>query len=404
MKRKFLSAGTGVVVVAAVMCALLLNRKPQRFQTQFMDVFDTISMVISYTKTEHQFNTEYTKVHDELVTDHKLFDIYNDYTGQGNLKSANSPTDEASGADSTDQLLHNLKMVNDNAGVQPVKVDQRIIDLLKWGKTVYTLTDGKVNIAYGAVLSIWHDHREIGMADPSKGTVPDMAELQEAAKHTNIDDVVIDEAAGTVFLRDPEMRLDVGGIAKGYSADDAAAMYINMKEKSTLLNLGGNIRSIGRRADGTAWVCPVESPTYRDSGTGEPYALTTGLHDMSLVTSGDYERYYTVDGVRYHHIIDPDTLFPSTYHRSVTILTENSALADALSTALFSMSEEDGRVLLDKIRSGEAQLELPFAEDEGSSTGTSADGDIGGIPVDAMWIDADGNMTMTDGFRAYVTG
>ena len=108
MKRKFLSAGTGVVVVAAAMCALLLNRKPQRFQTQFMDVFDTISMVISYTKTEHQFNTEYTKVHDELVTDHKLFDIYNDYTGQGNLNSANSPTDEAFGADSTDQLRHSL--------------------------------------------------------------------------------------------------------------------------------------------------------------------------------------------------------------------------------------------------------------------------------------------------------
>ena len=335
------------------------NVKKERYNAQFLDVFDTVSMEIGYEADEDTFKSRYNDSHELLLKEHQLFDIYNDYDG-----------------------INNIKTINDNAGKEPVKVDAKLIELLKWGKEIYTLTDGKLNIAYGAVLRLWHEKREIGMADPSKGELPDEEALKEAAKHTNIDDVIIDEEAGTVFLKDPEMSLDVGGIAKGYATEDAAKLIEGAGSDSFMLNLGGNLRAIGLKDNTEKWVCPVENPTYRDNRTGDQYAVVTYLEDASLVTSGDYERYYVVDGERYHHIVDPDTMYPAKYHRSVTILTHDSALADALSTALFCMSVDDGKALIKSISEGNSCL--------GNSERVGR--------IDAMWIEADGTQEFTDGF------
>ena len=333
--------------------------KKERYNAQFLDVFDTVSMEIGYEASEEDFKSRYKDSHDLLLKEHQLFDIYNDYEG-----------------------INNIKTINDNAGVAPVKVDAKLIELLKWGKEIYTLTNGKLNIAYGAVLRLWHDKREIGMADPEKGELPDEEALKEAAKHTNIDDVIIDEEAGTVFLKDPEMSLDVGGIAKGYATEDAAKLIEGAGSDSFMLNLGGNLRAIGLKDNKEKWVCPVENPTYRDNQTGDQYAIVTYLDNASLVTSGDYERYYVVDGERYHHIVDPDTMYPARYHRSVTILTHDSALADALSTALFCMSVEDGKALIKSISEGTSSL--------GNSERVGR--------IDAMWIESDGTQEFTEGF------
>ncbi len=370
MRKNFFSrnllASAAIITAAAVSavttgCAAKVPEK-SRFNVQFLDVFDTVSMEIGYEPDEDTFNERYTASHDLLLKEHQLFDIYNDYEG-----------------------VNNIKTINDNAGLEPVKVDEKLIELLKWGKDIYTLTDGKVNIAYGSVLKLWHEKREIGIADPDKGELPDEATLQEAAKHTDINDIIIDEDAQTVFLKDPDMSLDVGGIAKGYAAEDAAQLIEKAGSDSFMLNLGGNLRSIGLKNDTEKWVCPVENPTYRDNLTGDQYAIMTYLDNMSLVTSGDYERYYIVDGKRYHHIIDPDTLYPADYHRSVTILTHDSALADALSTALFCMSVEDGKALIESINNGTSSI-------SGSERASQ---------VEAMWIDADGNQDYTDGFLEY---
>ena len=333
--------------------------KKQRYNAQFLDVFDTVSMEIGYEPDEETFKSRYKDSHELLLKEHQLFDIYNDYDG-----------------------INNIKTINDNAGKEPVKVDAKLIELLKWGKEIYTLTNGKLNIAYGAVLRLWHDKREIGMADPEKAELPDEEALKEAAKHTNIDDVIIDEEAGTVFLKDPEMSLDVGGIAKGYATEDAAKLIEGAGSDSFMLNLGGNLRAIGLKNNTEKWVCPVENPTYRDNQTGDQYAIVTYLDNASLVTSGDYERYYVVDGERYHHIVDPDTMYPARYHRSVTILTHDSALADALSTALFCMSIEDGKALIKSISEGTSSL--------GRSERVGR--------IDAMWIEADGTQEFTEGF------
>ena len=187
-----------------------------------------------------------------------------------------------------------------------------------------------------------------GIEDPTKAELPDPAALEEAAKHTSIEDVIIDETAGTIYLKDPEMSLDVGGIGKGYATENAAKLIQNEGSENFLLNLGGNVRAIGIKGDGSKWVCPVESPEYRDSQTGDQYAITCYLDGRSLVTSGDYERYYVVDGQRYHHIIDKDTLAPATRFSSVSVMVSDSGVGDALSTALFCMPYEAGRALAER--------------------------------------------------------
>ena len=200
--------------------------KLERYNKQFLDVFDTVSMEIGFEKSEADFQKCYESSHAQLLKEHRLYDIYNDYEG-----------------------INNLKTVNDNAGIQPVKVDPDLLSLIKWGKEVYTLTDGKVNIAYGAVLRLWHDKREAGIEDPTHAELPDPAALEEAAKHTNIEDVIIDDAAGTIYLKDPEMSLDVGGIGKGYATENAAKLIQNEGSENFLLNLGGNVRAIGIKGD-----------------------------------------------------------------------------------------------------------------------------------------------------------
>ena len=118
--------------------------------------------------------------------------------------------------------INNIKTINDNAGIKPVKVDKRIIDLIKFSKDMYEKTNGKTNIAFGAVLSIWHEYRTIGIEDPANAALPSEEELRIASEHTNIEDIVIDEEHSTVFLSDPLMRLDVGAVAKGYATEQVS--------------------------------------------------------------------------------------------------------------------------------------------------------------------------------------
>ncbi len=251
---------------------------------------------------------------------HKLFDIYNTYEG-----------------------VVNIKALNDKAGEGPVKISSELFDFLEFSKEVYTLTRGEVNIAMGAVLSIWHDCREAGNEHPDEAALPDMALLTAAAEHTDINDLVLDKENMTAALLDPEMSLDVGAIAKGYSVEKIAEAIKNTGRSSYVIDSGGNIRAIGEKPDGSSWKTGIKNPF------GGEHIYTTELRDSAAVTSGNYERYYTVNGARYHHIIDKDTLMPSSYFASVTIIAPDSGLADALSTALFNMSYDEGRALADSL-------------------------------------------------------
>lgn len=216
-------------------------------------------------------------------------------------------------------------------------------------KEMHGLTGGKMNIAMGSVLSIWHDYRTEGLNQPALAKLPPMDLLTEAAGHTDINDIIIDEVNCTVYLADPKMTLDVGAFAKGYAVEMVARALEEMGKTNYVLNIGGNIRTIGPKADGSKWKTGIENPT-----GDEGYIEYIELETEAIVTSGSYQRYYVVAGKEYHHIIDKDTLMPAEGLLSVSIICSNSGLGDGLSTALFCMSIEDGMALIESLPDVEA--------------------------------------------------
>ena len=310
---------TCIVLLLSILmsgCAGQEAPEKKKYNATFLTLFDTVTSIVGYAEDEETFRTMTQNVHDELLVYHQLFDIYNDYEG-----------------------IDNLKTVNDSAGIAPVTVDRKIIDLLLDCKAYYELTGGKVNVAMGSVLHLWHVARNDGLNDPANAKLPSEEKLKEASLHTDFSCVEIDEAASTVFISDPAVRLDVGAIAKGWSVQQVA----ETAPEGLLISVGGNVCATGLKDEsGSQWVVGVQDPDLGDS-----YLHTLYLGKESLVTSGDYQRNFAVDGKLYHHIIDPETLYPSAYWRSVTILCEDSGLADALSTALFLLPREEGQKLLD---------------------------------------------------------
>ena len=320
------------LLLAALFLFAFTGCTKERYTVSWFDVFDTVTILLAYSDSEEEFSQQSQAIKQELTEYHKLYDIYHTYPD-----------------------MNNLKTINDNAGIAPVEVDQRIIDLLLLGKDLYTLTDGQVNIAMGSVLSIWHDARELAEQDPAAAAVPDMEQLQQAAAHTDINALIIDQQAGTVFLSDPEMRLDVGSLGKGYAAEMVMHTAQESGVEDALLSVGGNLRAIGKKPNGS-WTGGIQNP-WPDQENASLYTIE--LSDCALVTSGDYQRYYEVDGTRYHHIIDPDTLMPANYVNSVSVICPDSAMADGLSTALFNMSVEDGMALVESLENTEAVWLLP---------------------------------------------
>ena len=313
------------------------GEEKKQYTATFLTVFDTVTTIVGRDVSEESFTEKTQAIHDELLGYHQLFDIYHEYEG-----------------------LNNLKTVNDHPG-EPVEVEQAVIDLLLDCKAYYELTGGRVNAAMGSVLYLWHEAREDGLNDFANAYLPDSAALAEAAGHTSWDNVVIDDEANTVTVTDPMLRLDVGAIAKGWSVQRAA----ENAPSGLLISVGGNVCATGPKdSSGTPWVVGVQNPD-----GGDNYLHTLYLTKGSMVTSGDYQRAYMVDGEIYHHIIDPDTLYPGKLWRAVTVVCPDSGLADALSTALFLLPMEEGQKLLDECASF------------------------------AMWVDAEGNMYYSSGFE-----
>ena len=314
--KRLLSLLLAVSLIAGGCSSLPAAPQQKQYTATFLSLFDTVTTIVGKADSEEAFQAEAQAVRDELQIYHQLFDIYHDYDG-----------------------MNNLKTVNDQAGVAPVKVDERIIRMLTDAKAFYEITGGRVNVAMGSVLNLWHEARSDGRDDPVNAKIPGDDELKAAAEHVSIDMLVIDETASTVYLSDPEVRLDVGAIAKGWAVQQVA----KSAPKGLLISVGGNVCATGPKDDkGTPWVIGVQDPD-----GGNDYLHTIYVSGGSVVTSGDYQRTYVVDGKAYHHIIDPDTLYPSDYWRAVTVVCEDSGVADALSTALFLLSQEEGQKLLD---------------------------------------------------------
>jgi len=328
-------------VIAVIFACLSGCRKgPQKYTDYSFDCFDTATVITGYAESKEEFDAVAADIKAQLYQYHRLYTIYNSYDGLNNLYSVNT-------AD------------------EPVKVDKKIIDLLLYAKEAYVLTDGKMNVAMGSVLSIWHDYRERGSDAPVSAELPPMEKLLAAVEHTDIDDLIIDEENSTVYLADPDMSLDVGAIGKGYAVEMVARALEEQGISGYVLNVGGNVRAVGLKSDGSPWAVGVENPQNEEDVPYIAYLNLTG--GETLVTSGCYQRYYYVDGKSYHHIIDPETLMPGENYLSVSVLCKDSGLGDALSTALFSMKYEAGKALVESLSEVEAMWVLPDGEQKYSS-------------------------------------
>lgn len=327
------SYGAVIVLLAAVLLAGFAaaesrGNRLERYEGQFFDSFDTVTVITGYAKSQEEFQKQTELLQKKLNYYHELFDIYHTYEG-----------------------INNIKTINDAAGKEAVEVDQEIITLLKLGKEMYQETEGKVNIAYGSVLSVWHEYREQGTADPGEAKLPPEELLKSQSDHTDISKIIIDEEASTVFLQDKDMSLDVGSIGKGYAVQRLAEYAEEMGMEHLLISVGGNVCAVGNKADGKPWRVGIENP---DLESGQSYVGAVDLADCSIVTSGNYQRFYMVEGKRYCHIIDPDTGMPSEYFPSVSVMAEDSGKADALSTSLFNMEVQEGLALVESLPGVEA--------------------------------------------------
>lgn len=345
MKRLFIPL-LAVLLLIVSGCA----KKPTRYQAEFLSLFDTVTTIVGYSESQEEFTALAGRIKNKLTNYHRLFDIYHSYEG-----------------------VNNIKTINDNAGIAPVKVDKELISMLLFAKNQYYTTHGKTNIAFGSVLRIWHEFREKGISDPTNAEVPPMKLLEQAAGHTDIESIIIDAKASTVYLSDPQLRLDVGAVAKGYAVERVARYLEDQGVSSLLLSVGGNVRAIGGkhgRKGMEPWNIGIKNPDKENPDIELCNVLISGY---SVVSSGSYERYYTVNGKRYHHIIDPSTLMPQSYFKDVTIICRDSGIADALSTAVFNMPLEIGKKLVE-----------------------DSDG------IEALWVTENGEVIYSKGFKRFL--
>lgn len=318
-----------LIMIVGVLSGCNSGPEYERYSGNFFGTFDTVTQVIGYTESEEEFSEYISIIQERMRELHEQFDIYNTYDG-----------------------INNLKTINDNAGIEPVEVSDEIIDLLLLSKEWYDITDGKMNIAMGPVLRIWSDYREEAEFDPENGTIPPMEELEAANNYTDIDKVIVDEEKKTVYLEDKEMSLDVGAVAKGHAVELVVKEIQEEGFTSGLLSGGGNIRAFGKPMDNLRerWGIGIQNPDESVFSSSEESSLeTVFIRDESVVSSGDYQRNYKVEGKLIHHLIDPDTLMPGDYFRAVTVVTEDSGVADILSTAIFLMPIDEGKELLDSL-------------------------------------------------------
>ena len=337
------------VLVIGTLVGCQTSPEYTKYSDSFFDTFDTITQIVGYTQTEEEFNEYVDKIHSRMQDLHKLYDKYNTYEG-----------------------INNLKTINDNAGKQPIKVDKELLDLIVFSKEMYEKTGKETNIAMGSVLSIWSEYRDEAEIDPANAKIPPIEELLAANEHTDLNKVIVDVENSTVYLEDPLMSLDVGAVAKGYATEIIAREIEQAGFRSGIISAGGNVRTIGKPLDNVRerWGIGIQNPDSFIDNSESNVLETVFINDASVVSSGDYQRFYMVGDKVIHHLIDPKTLMPGDYHRAVSVITANSGEADFLSTTVFLLPYEEGKDLVE-----------------------SLDG------VEALWVFKDGTVEATEGMK-----
>jgi len=308
------------------------DQKPKKQEALFTQYLDTVSRLLVYTDDEEQFEEWHDILEQRLQEFDQKFNIFDADSGE----------------------VNSLKDLNEQAGIAPVALDEETMNLLQLGIDAAELTKGRVNIMLGAVTSLWHEARQYSLAHPDHARIPADDLLKEAAAHCDINDLLLDHAAGTAYIKDPQASVDVGAIAKGYALDLLIQDLKQAGAENFLLDLGGNIYAGGQNNfKNSKWKVGVKNPDpEQENGIIE----VLSVQDMTVTTSGSYERTYNYEGVAYHHIIDPLTLCPGNIYSSVTVISPDGSLGDTLSTALFLTPADE----IDSFLSSFEQVEALF--------------------------------------------
>lgn len=231
-----------------------------------------------------------------------------------------------------------VRRLNAAAGQQPVQVSGDVLAVLHDARQISEWTGGKFDVTFGALSDLWRfDHDQ-------DNRIPDMAEVRRRLPLIDYRALEIDDRQRTAFLRRPGMRVHLGGIGKGYAIDSGVRILRGRGFRDFVIQSGGDLYAAGMK-DGRPWHLGIQDPR----GLANRSFATVDLSDSTLSTSGDYERFFMMDGRRYHHIIDPATGEPARGCRSVTILSRSAVLADGLSTGVFLLGPQDGMALVRRV-------------------------------------------------------
>jgi thiamine biosynthesis lipoprotein len=231
-----------------------------------------------------------------------------------------------------------IALINKNAGIMPVRVSPETLETVEKSIFISGQTEGAFDPTIGPLIRLW---------DFNNKTMPSPEDVEQAVSLVNYGMIETRRDESTVFLKDPRMSFDTGGIAKGYAADRAVLKLKGMGIKAGLVAVAGDIRAFGRKPDGTPWTVGIRNP--RASGSDDGLIAYVELEEEAISTSGDYERFFIKDGIRYHHIMAPRTGYPARECISATVIAPEGVLTDGLSTGVFVMGPEKGIELLEQL-------------------------------------------------------
>lgn len=340
------------------------NVKYEKYSSTMTGAFDTVIQSTVFEKDEETAREYLNYIEDRYMELHKKFDSFNNYDG-----------------------IVNVKTINDNAGEKPVKVDDEIFGLIEFSLNASEKYSHKTNILVGPLTEIWTKYRDAYAYDeqltmPSEeemkakeaevtamfgSPIPTEEEISKILHDISISVIELDPQNKTVFIKPKGMKLDVGSVAKGYASEMIKRELEEKGVTEALISAGGNIVSAGdvtkvREPGNQFYTIGVESPDGENFEKFDGIVAKLKITNESVVTSGDYQRFFEAEGKRYCHIIDPDTGYPANYWRSVTIVVNDSSLADFLSTALFVMSPSE----VEEFMNSHKDVKALFVTDDGN--------------------------------------
>lgn len=249
-----------------------------------------------------------------------------------------------------DALMSNYKadsevsLINHQAGLKPVKVSPHTFHVIKRSLYFSNLTHGAFDITVGPLMEEWK-------FDQGATHIPFEKQIKKLKALVNYKDIQLNEMERTVMLKTKGMGIDLGGIAKGYAVDMAIEALKKASIQKALVNAGGDLRALGTKEDGKPWKIGIRHPMIKDK-----ILAKLEVSDLSVATSGDYERFFEKDGIRYHHILNPHTGYPAKGIRSATILSREATEADALATSFFALGLKEGMELVERMEAVEAVI------------------------------------------------